>query len=360
MPRVVSFIVLVVILLVIGGLFIAVMAQFLLPIFLAVVCAVIFNPLNLWLIEKFQGRNWAAALLTTLAVLVIVLVPLTLVSFFAVQEVQARFFPDAAAAGGPSQLLDEDQLHDMVDEFAREARRLAAAWGVTVPSDKELVAAVAGWLQSVVAPLALGGVQLVLSVVIGLAIMTISLYYFLLDGPNMIASIMRLSPLDDRYERQLVRQFGTISRAVVLSTLLSAAVQGVLAGFGYWLTGVPMAFLLASLTALLALVPFVGAAAVWVPCCLWLYFADHPIAGTFLLIYGAGVVSMSDNVVKPLVLSGHANLHPLLALLSVLGGVQALGPIGILVGPMAVSFLQALLVMLNSELEEFGKPETAA
>ena len=118
------------------------------------------------------------------------------------------------------------------------------------------------------------------------------------------------------------------------------------------------------LTTILALIPFVGAAAVWVPTSLWLFFHggpehNHPILAIMLAVYGAAVISMADNVIKPLVLHGQSNLHPLLALLSVLGGVHALGPIGILVGPMVVVFLQTLLNILHSELVGFEQRASA-
>ena len=106
---------------------------------------------------------------------------------------------------------------------------------------------------------------------------------------------------------------------------------------------------------LLTLVPFVGAAIVWVPVCLWLYAVEgRTTAAVLLAVYCIAVVSMVDNLVKPLVLHGRSNLHPLLALLSVLGGVQALGPIGIFVGPMVVAFLQTLLNMVHAELNSMG------
>ncbi|MEM9657212.1 MAG: AI-2E family transporter, partial [Planctomycetota bacterium] len=109
---------------------------------------------------------------------------------------------------------------------------------------------------------------------------------------------------------------------------------------------------LTMLTMLLALVPFVGAASVWIPTCLWIWLFEHRLAAACILAgYCAAVVSNIDNLIKPLVLHGQANLHPLLALISVLGGVQVLGPIGILVGPMLVAFVQALLVMVNRELQ---------
>ena len=101
---------------------------------------------------------------------------------------------------------------------------------------------------------------------------------------------------------------------------------------------------------LASFVPLVGSAVVWGGCCVWLFFADKPTAAILLLAWSVTVVVVADNVLKPMVLHGQSKLHPLLALLSVLGGVQVLGPLGIFFGPMAVSFLQAGLTMLNTEL----------
>lgn len=186
---------------------------------------------------------------------------------------------------------------------------------------------------------------------LGLAIMTVALYFFLLDGPRMLETIKGLSPIDDEHEEELIQEFNNVSRAVVVATLLSAIIQGILAGIGFYFVGMESVFLLTLLTACLALVPFAGAAAVWVPVCLWLYFVDnHFWSALGLGIYGVTIVSMADNFIKPYVLHGQSNLHPLLALLSVLGGVTALGPIGILVGPMVVVFLQTLLNILQREL----------
>lgn len=185
----------------------------------------------------------------------------------------------------------------------------------------------------------------------GLAIMTVALYFFLLDGPRMLETLKGLSPIDDLHEDELIQEFNRVSRAVVIATLLSAIAQGFLAGIGFYFVGVDSVFLLTLLTACFALVPFAGAAAVWVPVCFWLYFVDGNLWGALGLgVYGAVIVSMADNFIKPYILHGQSNLHPLLALLSVLGGVTALGPIGILVGPMVVVFLQTLLNILQREL----------
>jgi predicted PurR-regulated permease PerM len=212
-----------------------------------------------------------------------------------------------------------------------------------------------GWLPSVAGQ----ATAIVGHVLLGLVIMSLSVFYFLKDGPAMIRTVMKLSPLEDHYEQELLSEFDKVSRAVVLATLLSAVVQGVLAGLAYAAVGFNSVFLLTCLTIILAMVPFVGAAAVWLPACLWLAFIEERFAASIgLFAYCALVVSMADNIIKPYVLHGQSKLHPLLGLLSVLGGVQALGPIGILVGPMVVSFLQALLNILHREIQSFDRPTT--
>ena len=252
--------------------------------------------------------------------------------------------------------------------FQRMKQRLLGgpvrAWliGLANPSAAQLQtwqSNVLGYVRHAVFSLTGQTTTFVGSLVFGLFILIIALYYFLIDGPSLIRAAMRLSPLDDKYEAELFAEFANMSRAVVLATLLSAGAQAILAGIGYAVVGAHPLFLLTVVTGLLAMVPFVGAAAVWLPVALWVAFVDQApgaveagrlIPGIGLAIYGGVVVSMADNFIKPWVLHGQSNLHPLLALLSVLGGVKALGPVGLLVGPMIVSFLQALLSMLNAEL----------
>jgi predicted PurR-regulated permease PerM len=133
-----------------------------------------------------------------------------------------------------------------------------------------------------------------------------------------------------------------------------------LAGIGYYFAGVGSVFLLMALTMLLAMVPFLGAASVWISVSLWLLFFEQRITAAIILaIFGASIVSTIDNVIKAWVLHGRSRLHPLLALLSIIGGIKALGLIGVFVGPMAVAFLQVLLEMLNTEVDAWSQTEGA-
>ncbi len=193
-----------------------------------------------------------------------------------------------------------------------------------------------------------------IQLIIGCAILIVCVFFFLYDGPGMVTTIMALIPLDDRYEAELLMEFDRVSRAVVLATVFSAITQGATAGLGYYVAGLPSLVLLIMLTTMFAMIPFVGPAIVWVPACLYLAFYENRIiAASSLALWGVLVVGTVDNFVKAGVLHGQSQLHPLLALLSVLGGVQALGPIGIVVGPMAVVLLQTSLSILQREMMHF-------
>ncbi len=109
----------------------------------------------------------------------------------------------------------------------------------------------------------------------------------------------------------------------------------------------------------MALVTFLGAASVWVTCCMYIYFVDHRlVAAVGLAVYGILAISFADNVIKPIVLHGQSNMHPLIALLSILGGIATMGPIGLLIGPMIVAFLQSMLRILRRELASMDQEES--
>ena len=355
MPRVVSFIVLLAVIVLIGSMFFQVMVQFIVPLFLAAVMVVIFKPLHLWMLEKCGQRKKLAASLTTLAIVLIVLLPLGGMLMKAVSE-GVTLVRDNTSEGE----LNAETVKVLVEKAVSSLNRGLVKLKLPEQSSENVYAYVSKNLGNIAAPLLLGGVEVLASTLIGLAIMVLTMYYFFSDGPNMAEALMKLSPMDDAYEQELLDKFGDVSRAVVLASLLSAIIQGLLAGAGYLVAGVDSIFFWTALTMFLSMVPFVGAAAVWVPICLYLYFVQgEATSAVVLAVYCATIVSMIDNLIKPMVLHGQSNLHPLLALLSVIGGIQALGPIGILVGPMLVAFLQALLNMMNKELHLLGQESDA-
>ena len=378
MSRMASFVILLAILLGITAVFVLVMANFLIPLFLAVLLVIMFGPLHRRVLDKCGGRVHLSAALTTCAILLIVLLPLSLILWQAAREGELLYYrltgadqgesPDQAegseTSGQPEQVEGPGQTPAPareqppafgIDEMARKVAELGKRLGLDL-EPAEVRSTLLDKAQKWLAPAAWGAATYVGYTLLALGVMVIALYYFLADGPQMVRTIMRLSPLADPYEEQLIARFAELTRAMVVATLVSAVAQGLLLGIGLFFAGVPAVFLLMVVAMLLAMVPFIGTAAVWIPVCLWMYFYDGRVAAAVVLaVYSAGIVSMADNVIKPMILHGRANLHPLLALLSVLGGVQALGPIGIFIGPMAVAFLQTVLNMVHAELESMDR-----
>ncbi|MFN5707547.1 MAG: AI-2E family transporter, partial [Planctomycetota bacterium] len=138
--------------------------------------------------------------------------------------------------------------------------------------------------------LSLGGslTSLLIKLLIGLVIMVVAVYFFLLDGPRMIEALKSMSPISDSHEEELVQEFMRVSRAVVLATLLSAIAQGVLAGLGFFFAGLGNSFLLTLLTICFGLIPIFGAWLVWLPASLWLLLFEHETGKAIgLALYGA-------------------------------------------------------------------------
>jgi predicted PurR-regulated permease PerM len=265
----------------------------------------------------------------------------------------------------PDSVEREEALLEAEAEFREFKRNLLGgtyrAWLTewVNPSDEQIeqlrrsVLATAGPVFS----LGTDTVLLGLKIGFGSLITIVTLFFVLAEGAAMLEALIRLSPLDESHVRELAAEFDRACRAIVTATLLSAAAQGVLAGVGFYVCGLRGSVaLLSLLTMVVALVPFTGAAVVWVPVALYLYFFEGNIGTAVgLAVYGTVVISLVDNIIKPLVLHGQSKLHPLLALLSVLGGVRALGPIGIVVGPMVVVFLITLLRIVQRELSSLDR-----
>ncbi|HEY4759935.1 MAG TPA: AI-2E family transporter, partial [Thermoguttaceae bacterium] len=329
MARIVSFVVLVAIVLVFAGLFFQVMADFILPMFLALMLVIIFGPLHRWIKAKCKGYDRTAAGLTTLLILLIVLVPISLIFTQATFEGLAIYHTFVEGVrqsqnADKTEVAAEDQQTAEPEAiqkwFAERVVSLGSKVGLELTTDG-VRTTMRNKAQEWFEPLAVRTTKFFGRTLLGLVVMILALYFFLVDGPAMIRSLMKLSPLDEKYEEQLVVQFDDITRSVVVAVLLSAFVQGLLAGIGYYIADVGSVFFLMALTMLLAMVPFLGAASVWVSVCLWLlFFKQHTLAAIILAIYGALIVSTVDNVIKAWVLHGRSKLHPLLALLSIIGG----------------------------------------
>jgi predicted PurR-regulated permease PerM len=198
---------------------------------------------------------------------------------------------------------------------------------------------------------ALGVFETVTSLAIGVALTMFLLYYFLKDGDRFNRWLGKTLPLPDHIQRQLRQEFDDVMWAVLASHVLIAVIQGVVAGLGLIVLGVPNAVFWTAVMVFLAVLPIIGSFMVWGPASFYLVSIDQPLAGTILFIYGAIVVSFCDDFLRPIIIDRYTEtrLNPGAVILGILGGVYLLGFIGIFFGPVIIGSLRAVLDVYRRE-----------
>jgi predicted PurR-regulated permease PerM len=185
-----------------------------------------------------------------------------------------------------------------------------------------------------------------------LFIMFFCLYYFFKDGERLIAKIINLSPLRNSQEKKLLKNFIEISRATLKGSLIIAATQGFLTTILFMTTGVSSAVLLGVVATVLALIPMVGTAIIWVPVGIIMLILGNIWQGITILLVGSLVIGMIDNFLRPQLVGNSTSLHPLIIFLSTIGGISFFGLSGFLLGPVTAVLFLNLLDIYKTEFQE--------
>jgi predicted PurR-regulated permease PerM len=183
-------------------------------------------------------------------------------------------------------------------------------------------------------------------------IMIFTLFFIFRDGPRLAERVVSLIPMETAYKTHILHRVTQTLTAVVRGMFLTASVQGLLAGIGFLAAGVQFSVVLGFATAFLALIPFVGAAAVWGPVGVYLFLKGSAVQGIGILLWGGLVVSMVDNFLRPFIIGEKAKLPVVFLFFGTLGGLQAYGPIGLLVGPLTVATVLAFSKIYGEQLPQ--------
>ncbi len=379
MARLVSLVIVTVLMVFLGITFYKVIAPFLLPLFLAGVVTILCQPLFKYFVGRTKGRHRLAAGLTTGSIMAIILVPLVLGIFIGsvqlytlaqytldnrnfhryAEKVNAQLEADVLWRRA-YEILPADVLPAPTEDHEKQFREQVEQLRHNIQTQLHSLAArslgIAAQQGFGVASNFLGSM---LSGIIGLMMFTIALYYFLADGPALISAAEGLIPVHAPYQRQLMQQFERVIRAVVVATFLAAIGQSAVTTFTLYIVGFHHFILIFIVATLAALIPLAGTWLIWGPCAIWLAYQGEWGKAIFLTFVGSIIVGMLDNVIRTYVLQSDAKLHPLLAFVSVLGGLQVMGLWGVFIGPIVASFLHALIQIFNTELKELSKHRAA-
>jgi predicted PurR-regulated permease PerM len=179
--------------------------------------------------------------------------------------------------------------------------------------------------------------------VFGFVLMVFLLFFIIRDGAGMWRTLRDLIPMTRQQKNKLFDHLAAVTRALVYGTGMTALIQGTLVGISFLIVGLPSALVFGVIAALAALLPFGGTALVWIPAAIVLAAQGRWWATLFMLVWGGLLVSLVDNVVRPMLVSGRAPVSTLTVFIGVLGGISAFGAIGLFLGPVVLSLIIALL-----------------
>jgi predicted PurR-regulated permease PerM len=319
-------------------------------VFVGAVLAGVLWPVHERLTRRLHGRRGLAALVWILAIVVMLAGPIVAFSTFAVKETVEgwHFLTTTLQSEGVEGLVSRlpEWLQGAVRHLIKdlpiyEAGDLASQVGVR---GGKAAAAVASTISATTAFL------------FQVAMMLVALYFFLLEGDDLVAWLDGLLPLAPGQTRELLVDFKKTSYAVIVSTVVTAGVQATAALIGYLIAKVPHPFFFAGATFFIAFVPAVGAAGAGLGASALLFITGHNYAGIFLVAWSICVVGVVDNLVKPMLIKRGLDMDGGIVFFSLVGGIAAFGVVGLLMGPLVVSLFLALSRMYKRDF----RPRAAA
>lgn len=318
-----------------------ILEPFLQPVAWAAIMALLLHPAQLRLTRLLRGRGGVAALLLTIAVLLLFVGPLSALALAFVtqaQELAATVTTMMQKLRGHTvtDLLAHPTLENLFTFLQRTTSMTAVELqGLALDSVRALLERLAG----------LGGTAFfgAVGTLISFTVMMFILFFGLRDGEAMARGAFDFVPLSDQRKRELALRMALVTRAVVLGTILTALVQGTLLGAGFAIAGLPAPVVFGVLGAVLSVVPFGGTALVWVPGAAYLLITGDFGHGLFLAAWGLLLVSSADNFLKPFLIGGQAEIPTLAIFIGVLGGLAAFGLVGMFLGPVVIALALTLL-----------------
>lgn len=304
----------------------------------AVILALVFSPVRRWFNSRLPNQPNLTAFLTLLCIFGIVLIPVAFTGASIVSEATTLY--ENIQSG---ELKLGTFLQRFLDALPTWATDFLAHFGVTDVADMQtrIISLLAEGSQFFATQAVLVG-QGTANVLLGTSIMLYLLYFLLRDGGVLSKRIIGAVPLAGEYKDALFEKIAVVVRAMVKGTILVAIVQGFLGGLIFWALGIHAPVLWGVVMAFLSLLPAVGASIVWFPVAVYLIATGEFGRGLVLIAFGAGVIGLVDNLLRPYLVGKDTALPDYVVLISTLGGIALLGLNGLVVGPLIAALFIAV------------------
>ncbi|MCX6720667.1 MAG: AI-2E family transporter [Candidatus Staskawiczbacteria bacterium] len=299
---------------------------------LALVCAIIFQPIHQKILNFSRGRKGLAALFTTIVIVVTILIPVIFLGINIFKEAQQFYFFIIGDSGR--------------NTFTSISNSLVSSYQKYFPFEKTLFIDVTKYIEQGLAWL-LNHFSSTFSNALGLLfnflIFIFITYYALKDGPELKKIVTKLSPLDDTDDEAIFKKIKVAINSVIKGGLIVALIQGALVAIGFAIFGVPNIILWGIVATIVSLVPGLGTSIILIPAIVFVFLTGNIFLALGLLVWGLAIVGPVDGLLRPILIGRGIKIHPLIIFLSVVGGIMLFGPIGLLLGPLTISLLFAFL-----------------
>lgn len=326
----------------------AVFSGFLVPIVWAAILAMLFFPLYRTALHWFGGRDTVAALVLTLLITGGVLLPTISLSSVITREAMSLYQRTSEYVSSGGLAADVERLQESrLGRWIHHLEGYEIDWNAMARSSVDTAGTViVAQVTSVAKNVAV--------FLFDFTIMIFTLFFLFRDGERMYRSLRDMIPMDPAHKDAIFSVLYQTLSAVTQGMVATAVAQGVLTWVALWALGLPYTAFLGVAAGVLSLVPFVGAAGVWIPCTIYLAASGDVVRALILLAYGSVVISMVDNVLRPLLIGGQTRLPTLFLFFGILGGVQVYGVLGLFLGPVLLAIAMAFIRIYQ---EQFATAE---
>lgn len=294
-----------------------------------VIAAILFWPVNQWLLRKMPQRRNSAALITLLLIVAIVIIPAILLSIALVQE--ATLIYGQIQSGKIDFARMFAQFHASLPDWATSAMRRMGL--NNFDAVRETVMRGLNNSFRTIAGQALQVGQSAFTFIIALGVMLYLSYFLLRDGDTLSKRFANAAPLRPLQREALINRFVVVIRATVKGTIIVAIVQGFIGGIVFWALGIQGALLWGVLMGVFSLLPAIGSGIVWVPVAIYLFATGEVASAIILAVCGAVIIGSVDNVLRPILVGRDTRIPDYVVLISTLGGIELFGFNGIVIGP---------------------------
>lgn len=320
----------------VGGAILSVMIlwPFARVIILSIALTAVIFPYYRFLLSKTKV-SWVAALLTVISFILVLCIPLYFLGTIIFDQSQS-LYAWVAAHGG---------FDNITTIFSRSISKFIPGGVINLKSS--LTSLTSNLTSSI------GNTfTATLTTFFSFTLVVLSMFYFLKDGTKWKKGVIHYSPLSNESGRKILTSLDVAVNGIVKGYLLIAVAQGILMSIGLYIFGVPNAALWGVFAGIASMVPTIGTSLVAIPAIVFLIISGHNGAAIGFGIWALVLVGTIDNLLNPILVGKKIDIHPLLVLFSILGGISLMGPIGILIGPLAISFMYVLMSVYKAEVKE--------